>query len=215
MTMNTRTTRLATAAIGAILLASGVVGSATARSDLQTAKAATARFHDLSVAGHAGFGQPPAPAPLHFCISSLNNTGAMGFHFINGANLDKVLDPSRPEVLVYAPDTHGRLKLAALEYVIFQSAWYEDHAQGTMPMLFGQDFMPNDGSRFEIPPFFALHVWLFQDNPSGMFAPFNPNVTCDNAAASTRSSNTAARSLAALTAATAPRALCRVPTATA
>jgi hypothetical protein len=215
MTMNTRTTRLATAAIGAILLASGVVGSATARSDLQTAKAATARFHDLSVAGHAGFGQPPAPAPLHFCISSLNNTGAMGFHFINGANLDKVLDPSRPEVLVYAPDTHGRLKLAALEYVIFQSAWYEDHAQGTMPMLFGQDFMPNDGSRFEIPPFFALHVWLFQDNPSGMFAPFNPNVTCDNAAASTRGPNTAARSLATLTAATAPRALCRVPTATA
>ena len=213
--MNARTTRLATAAIGAILLASGVVGSATARSDLQTAKAATARFHDLSVAGHAGFGQPPAPAPLHFCISSLNNTGAMGFHFINGGNLDKVLDPSKPEVLVYAPDSHGRLKLAALEYVIFQSAWYEDHAQGTMPTLFGQDFMPNDGSRFEIPPFFALHVWLFQDNPSGMFAPFNPNVTCDNAAASTRGSNVATRSLATLTAATAPRALCRVPTATA
>jgi hypothetical protein len=215
MTMNRSTTRLATAAFGAILLASGVVGSATARSDLQTAKAATARFHDLSVAGDAGFGQPPAPAPLHFCISSLDNTGAMGFHYINGGNLDKVLDPGLPEVLVYAPDRHGRLKLAALEYVIFQSAWFEDHAQNTMPTLFGQDFMPNDGSRFQIPPFFALHVWLFQDNPSGMFAPFNPNVNCDNAAASTRGSNVAARSLATLTAAATPRSLCRVPTASA
>jgi hypothetical protein len=209
--MNTRTTRLATAAIGAILLASGVVGSATARSDLQTAKAATARFHDLSVAGHAGFGQPPAPAPLHFCISSLDNTGAMGFHYINGGHLDKVLDPSLPEVLVYAPDKHGRLKLAALEYVIFQDAWFEDHAANTMPSLFGQDFMPNNGSRFEIPPFFALHVWLFQDNPSGMFAPFNPRVNCDNAAASTRAPRATAGILGSLTAATAPRALCRVP----
>ena len=213
--MNRRTTRLATAAFGAILLASGVVGSATARSDLQTAKAATARFHDLSVAGHAGFGQPPASAPLHFCISSLDNTGAMGFHYINGGNLDKVLDPSLPEVLVYAPDKHGRLKLAALEYVIFQSDWFANHAENTMPMLFGQPFMPNNGARFEIPPFFALHVWLFQDNPSGMFAPFNPNVNCDNAAASTRGSTVAARALGSLTAATTPRALCRVPTATA
>jgi len=213
--MNRRTTRLATAAFGAILLASGVVGSATARSDLQTAKAATARFHDLSAAGHAGFGQPPATAPLHFCIASLDNTGAMGFHYINGGNLDKVLDPSLPEVLVYAPDKHGRLKLAALEYVIFQGDWFADHDRGTMPMLFGHEFMPNDGSRFEIPPFFALHVWLFQDNPSGMFAPFNPNVNCGNATASTRGSNVAARSLATLTAATTPRSLCRVPTATA
>lgn len=213
--MNARTTRLATAAIGAILLASGMVGSATARSDLQTAKAATARFHDLGVAGDAGFGQPPAPAPLHFCIASLDNTGAMGFHYINGGNLDKVLDPSLPEVLVYAPDKHGRLKLAALEYVIFQGAWFEDHAQNTMPMLFGHDFMPNNGSRFGIPPFFGLHVWLFQDNPSGMFAPFNPNVNCGNAAASTRGPRATAGILASLTAATSPRAICRVPNATA
>jgi len=215
MRMNRRMTRVATASIAAILLGAGMFGSASARSDLQTAKAATSRFHDLSVAGAAGFGQPPAPAPLHFCISSLDNTGAMGFHYINGANLDNVLDPALPEVLVYAPDKHGRLKLAALEYVIFQSAWFADHAQGTMPMLFGQDFMPNDGTRFQIPPFFALHVWLFQDNPSGMFAPFNPNVSCDNATASATPSRATASILATLTAAAAPRTLCRVPSATA
>src|SRR4051794_17885430 len=163
--MTRRSIRLAAAGLAALALISVTIGGAGAgRSDLSAAKAATARFHDLSVAGHAGFGQPPAPAPLHECIASLDNTGAMGFHFINGGNLDSVLDPSPPEVLVYAPDKHGQLKLAALEYVIFQSAWFQDHALDTMPMLFGQDFMPNDGTRFQIPPFFALHVWLYQDN---------------------------------------------------
>ena len=213
--MNRRMTRFAAASIAAILLGAGMVGSATARSDLQTAKAAASRYHDLTVAGAAGFGQLPAPAPLHYCISSLDNTGAMGFHYINGGNLDSVLDPALPEVLVYAPDKHGRLKLAALEYMIFQSAWYEHHAQGTMPMLFGQDFMPNDGVRFQIPAFFALHVWLFQDNPSGMFAPYNPNVTCDNAATSATGSKVASGGLATLTAAAAARSVCRIKGASA
>ncbi len=76
-------------------------------------------------------------------------------------------------------------------------------------MLFGQDFMPNNGSRFQIPPFFALHVWLFQDNPSGLFAPFNPNVSCANAAASAKPSGLLAR--ATVGAADAARWQCRVP----
>ena len=27
-------------------------------------------------------------------------------------------------------------------------------------------------------PHYDLHVWLYRDNPSGMFAQFNPNVSC-------------------------------------
>ncbi len=208
----TRPTRLIASALAAVALTAGLVGSAGAgQSDLQAAKAATARFHDLTVAGAAGFGQPPAPAPLAFCIAdnSGNDAGAMGFHFINGGRLDKVLDPTLPEVLVYAPDKHGKLKLAALEYVIFQADWYAVHAQGTMPMLFGQEFMPNSGSRFEIPPFFALHVWLFKDNPSGEFMPYNPTVSCGNATAARGSgSRTAA---ATLTADVARKLACPVP----
>jgi hypothetical protein len=210
MTMNARMTRLATASIGAILLASGVVGSATARSDLQTAKAATARFHDLSLAGNAGFGQPPASAPLHFCISSLDDTGAMGFHYINGLHLDKVLDPSLPEVLVYAPDKHGQLKLAALEYVIFQADWYAHHPADSMPELFGHELMVGDAARFQIPPFFALHVWLYQDNPTDMFASFNPNVSCGGGSAAAPAGGA---TLAA--AADASRFACAVPKRTA
>jgi hypothetical protein len=201
MTMNRPTIRLAAAPIAAILLASVLTGSAAAgQSDLQKAKAATAQFHDLDVAGHAGFGQPPAPAPLHFCISSLDNTGAMGFHYINGGNLNNITDPTKPAVLVYAPDKHGQLKLAALEYVIFQDAWFADHAAGTTPEIFGQMMMPNNGQRFQIPPFFALHVWLFKSNPSGEFAPFNPNVSCDSASASAGRSTAVGKAAVAITA---------------
>jgi hypothetical protein len=201
MTMNRPTIRLAAAPIAAILLASALTGSAAAgQTDLQKAQAGTAQFHDISVAGDAGYGQPPSPAPLHFCISSLDNTGAMGFHYINGANLNNITDPARPGVLVYAPDKHGRLHLAALEYVIFQSVWFADHAANTMPEMFGQPMMANNGERFQIPPFFALHVWLFQDNPSGLFAPFNPNVSCDSASASAGRSTAAGKAAVALTA---------------
>ena len=34
-------------------------------------------------------------------------------------------------------------------------------------------------NRYEIPAVLSLHVWLWKFNPSGLFAPFNPNVSCD------------------------------------
>jgi len=149
-----------------------------------------------------------APAPLHECISSFDNTGAMGFHYINGGLLDADVDVTHPEALVYAPDKHGKRKLVALEYVVFQDAWKEKHGD-TMPELFGEMFMATPSpNRYAIPAFFSLHVWLYQDNPSGLFAPFNPTVSCGGAAASiTRTAGTVAADLAA--AAGSPRWLCR------
>ena len=152
-----------------------------APSQLSIAKGGTARFNSLVQAEKAGYGLPPM-GPLHECISSFDNTGAMGFHYINGALLSGdeagVADPARPEALVYAPDKHGKLKLVALEYVIFADAWNNSEP----PMLFGQMFMYTPSpNRYEIPAFWALHAWIYEDNPTvpdGMFAPFNPNVSC-------------------------------------
>jgi hypothetical protein len=45
-------------------------------------------------------------------------------------------------------------------------------------MLFGQDFKHND--TFGI---WALHAWVWKDNPSGIFADWNPRVTCEHATA--------------------------------
>ena len=102
----------------------------------------------------------------------------MGFHWINGDLLTTDLDPAKPQVLVYAPDRHGGLHLAALEYVVFKDAWDAAHP-GTMPSLFGEDFMETPApNRYEIPAFYALHVWLYRYNPTGLFEPFNPRVSC-------------------------------------
>ena len=94
----------------------------------------------------------------------------MGFHYINGGLLDGEAHVGKPEALVYAPDGQGHLQLVALEYVIFADAW----TGAEPPMLFGKMFMfapaPN---RYEIPAFYSLHVWLWKDNPAGLFKPFN------------------------------------------
>jgi hypothetical protein len=67
-----------------------------------------------------------------------------------------------------------------------------------MPELFGQMFMATGSpNRYAIPAFFALHVWLYQPNPNGMFENFNPTVSCDGAAAAATSRTTASVDVAA------------------
>ena len=71
----------------------------------------------------------------------------------------------------------GRLQLVALEYVVIQAAW--DAAHSGPPTLFGQTFMLNPaGNRFGLPAFYALHAWIWSNNPSGTFNPWNPRVGC-------------------------------------
>ena len=102
----------------------------------------------------------------------------MGFHYINGSFLDDRIDSRHPEALVYAPNSEGHLRLVALEYVVFQDAWKATHGN-TVPRLFGQKFMATGApNRYAIPAFYSLHVWLYKTNPAGIFAPFNPNVSC-------------------------------------
>ena len=104
----------------------------------------------------------------------------MGFHLINGNLLDTTVDPANPEALVYAPDKHGNLKMVALEYVVFQAPWLEEHGETAMePMLFDTMFMTTPApNRYEIPAFYALHAWLWEPNAAGTFAPFNRAVSC-------------------------------------
>ena len=220
-------TYLAAATITIVALTSIALGTAVARpSDLVAAKAATGRFHSLAVAKAAGYGQPPAGVPLHECISN-GSAGAMGFHYIKGSLLDTTLDPTRPEALVYAPDKNGRIHLAALEYVVFQGDWaaarVNDPSLPEMPELFGQMFMPvnkaaghGNNTVFDIPPFFMLHVWLWNSNPSGLFQPWNPSVSCAGATAAAGSSTASSGALnASLAAADVARFACRIRGATA
>ena len=163
---------LAIVALTALLATSAAfAGNELARAVRQ----ATARFHSLTQAERAGYGPFPPGAPLHECIMALDQSGGMGFHWVNGTLVDATLDAAHPEVLVYAPKPNGGLELVALEYVIFDSAV----PPGTTPTILGQalTFVP-DGNRYEIPAFWQRHVWLYEKNEAGLFADFNPAVSC-------------------------------------
>lgn len=148
--------------------------------DLARARAAAAGYHDTARAAADGFGPFPAGVPLHECITALDGSAAMGIHWLDPTRLDASLDPAEPEVLVYEPMADGRLRLVALEYVVFADAWTAEHGD-TTPQLFGRDLTyVGEPNRYEIPAFWQVHAWVFRHNPAGMFADHNPKVTCDN-----------------------------------
>jgi hypothetical protein len=95
------------------------VGIAVAAGAFDGAKSATARFHDLDKAEAAGYAKFPDAAGIE-CIAS------PGVHYVNGGLVgDAVLDPTRPEALVYQPKPDGGLRLVALEYIVFKHVWEE------------------------------------------------------------------------------------------
>ncbi len=167
------------AAVAALLLSASVV--AAGDEDLDTARDATEPYQDVAAAEAAGYALP-ADVPLEDCIDEPGQ-GAMGFHYISGELVgDIVLDPAQPEALVYEPQADGSLELVALEYVVFAAEW--DAANAAPPSLFGEEFMlVEEPNRYELPSFYALHAWIWKENPSGTFAAFNPDVTCDPDAA--------------------------------
>ena len=137
---------------------------------LAAIRAATARFHRFDVAYEEGYDF----LFLNTCMvdGSGANRGGMGYHYVNVGLLDDGVNIATPEAVLYEPGPDGQLRLVALEYVIPKAAW----TQPDPPVLLGQEFTLN---AFDL---WALHVWVWKQNPSGIYADWNPNVDCDNAA---------------------------------
>jgi hypothetical protein len=147
------------------------------RSEASVASAATARFHNLDAAEAAGYTMVVTDTAGKTCIDQ-PGVGAMGVHHANGALFaDPAIDATQPEVLVYEPGENGQVRLVALEYVVLQDAWDATHA--SPPELFGQtfNFTPSP-NRFGLPPYYSLHAWIWDPNPSGLLEPWNPRVNC-------------------------------------
>jgi hypothetical protein len=150
------------------------VGAAVAAGAFDGAQSATAKFHDVDKAIEAGYSVRVADKNGIECIAQPGE-GAMGIHMLNPSLLDGTIEATQPELLVYEPRNNGTLKLVALEYLVFQSAW----TGAAPPSLFGQtfDFIPA-GNRYGLPPFYALHAWIWRPNVKGVLYPWNPRVDC-------------------------------------
>jgi hypothetical protein len=139
----------------------------------------TAQFHDFDKTTQPG---ADYSAQLTGCVVSRNEgEGAMGFHYGKPSLIDGTITPDEPEVLLYEPQLNGKPRLVAVEYIVPFAILPRT---ATPPRAFNQDFVP-DASL----PFWTLHIWLWKDNPAGLFASFNPNVNCDAVPAAQRMSH--------------------------
>lgn len=154
----------------------GTIGSAivlgASQGDLAKVRSATSAFHEIAAAEKAGYG------PFYVCTDENSGAGAMGQHYVNGALVgDPAINALTPEAVIYEPMPGGGQRLVGVEYVTFQDAWDATHA--SPPALFGRNFkLIPAGNRYGLPPFYELHVWLWQPNPSGIFNDWNPSVSC-------------------------------------
>ena len=134
---------------------------------------ATAKYHDFEVAQADGF-------VLDLHCAAHPEYGGMGFHAVNFARvMNGEVNPVEPEVLVYEPMENGKLRLVAVEYIVVAEIW--DALYDYPPMLGSQEFDDHRAPGSGGPPFphYQLHVWVWRNNPNGMYSPFNPMVSCD------------------------------------
>ncbi|HEX6308989.1 MAG TPA: hypothetical protein VFZ69_12420 [Longimicrobiales bacterium] len=171
--------------------------------NLAAVRAATERFVDVNVALAEGY----VPDPSGMCITAEMEglpakQGAMGIHYfrpdllglappqpeqrVNGTST--YTDFNQPAILLYEPQADGSLELVGVENLVFQKSWAE--AGNTSPPMFHnvayKGMMDDPATEADeahgFEPHYEAHVWIYRENPNGVFTPFNPNVTCANAA---------------------------------
>jgi hypothetical protein len=165
---------------------------------LEEVRGATARFQNVEVALAEGYVRDPGDiCDTADMMGKPKSLGGMGIHFfrpdllgIKGPPNPRVdgdgthTDFRKPGILIYEPREDGSLELVAVENLVFKKAWHAAGNKGR-PTFHGveYDYMFDDpktavdeAHMFE--PHYDRHVWLYRENKAGMFAQFNPTVTC-------------------------------------
>jgi hypothetical protein len=184
--------------LAAVLAVANADSSPVREPELAAVKAATERYGDVKVALAEGYMRDPS----NMCekaemMGRPASDGGMGIHYfrpdllgitappnprVNGTST--YTDFNRPAILIYEPQHDGSLQLIAVENLVFKKAW-EGAGHKNPPTYRGVSYnlMEDDPATtldeahgFE--PHYDLHVWIYRDNPKGMFAQFNPKVSC-------------------------------------
>ena len=167
---------------------------------LADVRLATERFQDVNVALAEGYIRDP----FNMCetaemMGRPASLGAMGIHYFRPDLLGITAPPSprvngvgthtdflKPSILIYEPQADGSMELVAVENLVFAAAW-KAAGNAEPPSFHGvpYDTMIDDPNTpldeahmFE--PHFDRHVWIYRDNPNGVFTPLNPAVSCAN-----------------------------------
>lgn len=137
------------------------------RQQLAALRAATAPYHDFDAATAAGLWD----TPITGCLATA--AGGMGYHY---AKLDNfgTLDATRPQALLFEPERDGSMRLVGVEFIVPDGGAPGVADSAPPPPLFGQsfDYVP----AFDV---WGLHAWVWRYNPAGLFAAWNPQVSCE------------------------------------
>ncbi len=167
--------RIAIVAVACLCLAGTGAGlvSAAGKADIPAVRAATLKYKDINRAFAEGY-------VMFYQCTEEPGVGTMGQHLLNPdlAGTPEV-DPLRPEVLVYQPTRSGGYRLVGVEYVVPLPVWDPADEGRAPPTVLGQTLSRLDTHRYPVPfAFYQRHLWLWQGNPLGLFADWNPTITC-------------------------------------
>lgn len=132
--------------------------------EIARVRAATAPFRSLEAAVAAGY-----PRTVAQCLSH-PMAGAMGHHHVNRELLDDVIELEKPEILLYSRHADGTYVLNGVEYIVPYTARPRN---ATPPRVMDRELKRSDELQL-----WYLHAWVWTENPAGMFADWNPNVSC-------------------------------------
>ena len=178
--------------------ASGAPRHGTGEPTLAEVRHATERFQDVGVALAEGYIRDPFDVcETAEMMGRPASQGAMGIHYFRPDLLGITAPPSprvdgngthtdfrTPSILIYEPQADGSQQLVAVENLVFATAW---HAAGhdEPPTFQGvrYDSMKDDPTTpldeaHMFAPHYDRHVWIYRDNPNGVFTPLNPAVSC-------------------------------------
>jgi hypothetical protein len=159
----------AVAALGTAALVAPAVAMPELPAELLPVREALMKYQDPFVAVHDGYFSTVG------CVQYAD--GGMGVHFLNTGLIGPVPDPMAPQLLVYEPDGEGKLHLVAAEWLIPLATGVQGR-----PELFGRPFDGPMAGHTPLMPdalhHYDLHVWLFKDNPDGLYHRTNPDVVC-------------------------------------
>jgi len=165
------------AIVGMVTLGANIVATAAGQDQLSEVRQVTAQFHDIEAAKAAGYElgyvNGSGNRIITGCIAN-PTAGVMGYHYFNKALIDDlVVDPQKPEGLVYVSGPEGQLKLVAVEYVV-PGPNSNPPGVSDAPTILGikmHILVPAVG-------FYIQHFWVWSHNPAGMFVDWNPELSC-------------------------------------
>ena len=206
--MNAKQRMLALSSLSVAMAAAVVVAQLTAarpkpgpgEPTLEEVRRATEQYRDVNTALAEGYLRDP----FNMCetasmMGKRAELGAMGVHYfrpdllgiteppsprVNGVGMHT--DFRKPSILIYEPQADGSMELVAVENLVFAAAW-KAAGNNAPPTFHGvpYDTMVDDPTTeldeaHMFAPHFDRHVWIYRNNPNGVFAPLNPAVSCVN-----------------------------------